>query len=237
MMGNSGLRHKARWSLGRRLGVAGLAVVMSTGAVAHVAHAAPLTVVTGNVAATPSRARLVPPGTGSAQVERMRQAVDGPRLAAADDLPSPCWTNVQITSEAANHAVFAEYGNPLDPGVLRAGTRYSGGSWGFTVCRNPDNWDTVIQAEGPQTLMVAAEVAYPGTDRGLLRARTPYSAIGPWEHFTTINPPWSNKDTWIFSPSAGKYVSVQLDYGSDPRHANTLRARLGSVGPWETFSW
>jgi hypothetical protein len=41
--------------------------------------------------------------------------------------------------------------------------------------------------------------------------------------------------TWIFSPSAGKYVLAQADYSGN--YSKTLRARLGSVGPSREVAW
>lgn len=240
-------RHSAMWRPMRLVALAAMLLITATGTGVAQASTVASSAVGGEGRLVDERQRLVPPGTGSPLVERLRAAVDRPAAGAraasvtatAVELPSPCWLNVIIQSPVNNRLVAAEYGfYDNDTGMLRARTYVNVGPWErFTVCRNPQNWRTIIQSEDySHPYVVAAEVAEPGTRRGLLRARTDFDFIGEWEIFTTYLPPNNRHNaTWFYSPSAGKYVSAQFDYPGN--EYASLRARLGTVGPWETFYW
>ncbi len=77
---------------------------------------------------------------------------------------------------------------------------------------------------------VSAEIGYPASSTGMLRARA--TAIGPWEKYTVI----LNNDGSISlrAQANGALVSAELGF-SEPWHA-LLRARATEVGPWERFA-
>jgi hypothetical protein len=177
---------------------------------------------------------LVPPGTGSPELEQLRRAVSDSSAGATTAAEDPqCWTNVTIRSHGNNLYVAAEQ-DPgfLEWGMLRARTQGNAlGTWElFSVCRNAANWLTAIMSHNQHGVDVETSVW--DTRRGLLRAQVCCYAVSV---FTTLNPPGSGYSTWFYSTEVGLYVSAQLDYPGD-YHAS-LRARLGQVGPWEWFTW
>ncbi|MEU2169482.1 fascin domain-containing protein [Micromonospora chersina] len=150
-----------------------------------------------------------------------------------------CWKDVTLDWADTNTFVKADFGNSKR-GLLRVATRKIDiGEWEkFTVCRNPSNWQTLIAAQYEGTSgVVSVERADPAPYNDALRARTSAYSIGPWERFTSINPPSNNgpygpyNDTWIYSTSASKYVT------GCPAAGNFLQAS-GSTGTvCEEFSW
>jgi hypothetical protein len=190
---------------------------------------------------------LVPPGTGSPELERLREALSStyadPMTAAVG---ISCWDYVEIRSHGNNLYVAVEQDEFFpDRGVLRARTPGDAlGSWErFPVCRNPADWRTVIGSywrpkERPEeqpdlVCAVFVDTSVWDTGRGLLRTQP--CSKDAYSVFTTINPPGSGYSTWFYSVDIGLYVSAQLDY-SGTYHAS-LRSRLGQVGPWEWFTW
>ena len=180
---------------------------------------------------------LVPPGKGSPELERLRRTVaaSGARAVSAAADPQ-CWINVRIRSNGNGLYVAAEQGSGFpEPGMLRARTPGNAiGTWElFHVCRDPVSWETAILADNGRGVDI--ETSATDTRGGLLRARVCCSASFL---FTTYRPPGSGttlNETWFYSTQAKLFVSAQLDY-SGTYHAS-LRARLGQVGPWESFSW
>jgi hypothetical protein len=81
---------------------------------------------------------------------------------------------------------------------------------------------------------VAAERDFSGGYKGMLRARTPNYAIGPWEYFFAC---LKSDASWTFRANANNlWVATELTYSGDDR--GMLRARTpGNVatGPWEQF--
>ncbi|MGI5240342.1 hypothetical protein [Dactylosporangium sp. CA-139066] len=163
------------------------------------------------------------------------------------DPPERCWGNVKIRSTANGKYVAAEKGfSGKDYQMLRARTDPSQvGTWElFRVCRNRDTWHTTIMSYDsnpsiPNGLIwVGATTFEQGTRRGLLKAfmlEGWVNTIDPY--FTTLTEPTGTggNSTWFYSLATGLYVSAQFDY-SGTEYAS-LRARLGSVGPWESFTW
>jgi len=92
------------------------------------------------------------------------------------------------------------------------------------------HWAIRSNANG---LFVSAELGYSGNDAGLLRARTPFTSLGPWEVFDII----TNSDgthTLQSTPLGNQeYVSIELGY-SGP-HYGELRARAPQISLWEEF--
>ena len=84
---------------------------------------------------------------------------------------------------------------------------------------------------------VSAETGYPGSDNGMLRA----FSVDPWSRFDLVklgDCPWLGPAidcdvVTLRSASNGRYVSAELGYCC--AHYAMLRARSGSVGPWEKF--
>ncbi|WP_371785072.1 fascin domain-containing protein [Streptosporangium subroseum] len=74
--------------------------------------------------------------------------------------------------------------------------------------------------------------AYPGNDRGMLRARS--TAIGPWEQFELLFS--SGSGTYALRSKAnGMYVTTELGYAYPGNDRGMLRARSTTIGPWEQF--
>ncbi|MER7274756.1 hypothetical protein ABT369_09890 [Dactylosporangium sp. NPDC000244] len=181
---------------------------------------------------------LVPPGTGSPELEALRRLVSSPTSAfgtSPDDvipLPQPCWYKVRIRSLGNNLYVAADHNLPDSP--LRARTSSSAlGTWEeFTVCRNANNWQTAIQSDKGKWVWTSLDPAAPGK----LAAWDSVCQCSYPNLFTTYTAPGKGTSTtWFYSLSQQKYVSNQLDYtGND---YTSLRARLGEVGIWEWFAW
>jgi len=78
---------------------------------------------------------------------------------------------------------------------------------------------------------VSAELSYPGTQQGMLRARAEH--VGPWEYFQ-----WCQSNStpgyWsLWSNGAERWVSAELGYPGG--EYAMLRARATGIGPWERF--
>lgn len=78
---------------------------------------------------------------------------------------------------------------------------------------------------------VSAEVSYPGSEFGMLRART--DAIGPWEKFDECSDAGFG-ETRLFSYGTGLYVATEVEYAGN--HNGMLRARANAIGSWEKYS-
>lgn len=81
-------------------------------------------------------------------------------------------------------------------------------------------------------LWVSAELAYPGQDNGMLRARAP--EIGPWEVFFLCFESGTGRVAFQ-SAENGLFVSAEKAYPG--RDNGMLRARAPIVGPWELFTF
>nr|BFE57154.1 hypothetical protein GCM10020063_016800 [Dactylosporangium thailandense] len=187
-------------------------------------------------AVQPGHGRLVPPGTGSPDIEQVRQS-----MSAGLPTWAKCWERVRIYAPSNGRYVAVEKeGMPLGyTGLLRARTLPAElGTWEeFKVCRVDETWETQIWSYGSPMMMVMASTI-PGTPKGLLLAYENEHASGNHVTFTTIKAPYQDgatTSTWFYSKSEGLYVSNQLDYKN--LLSGSLRARLGSVGPWEWFTW
>lgn len=207
------------------------------GVVGLVAAVLSATVVTGVAqAASPS-----PAGDLRQRAAAMLSGGD-PKLAKTLESTMSCWVDVTIRSSGNGRYVKADFGVVGAKGLLRAATAQSAiGEWEkFGVCRDPSDWRTVMFSQYNGLPYVSTELGgdYQGVRRGLLRARNYDYTPGSWENFSTISQPANNgplgagNSTWFYSWAAGLYVSAQLDYPDW-----SLRARLGSVGPWESFTW
>ena len=181
---------------------------------------------------------LIPPGTGSPELEALRRLVSSPAPAFGASaintvaLPQPCWDRVRIRSNGNGLYVSADHNISTSP--LRARTSYNAlGAWEyFKVCRNANNWQTAMQADDGKWVWTTAGS---DTSGGRLYAFDAQCGCDQNNLFTSYTAPGQWTLTWFYSLSKGLYVSNQLDYAGDDY--TSLRARLGSVGPWEWFAW
>jgi hypothetical protein len=98
-------------------------------------------------------------------------------------------------------------------------------SWDLCYNWRAGYWYMIDNGNG---LFVSAEIRYPTTQNGVLRARS--EQVGAWEQFTLG---CKGNLLTIRSKANGKYVSTEIAYPS--QFKNELRARATVAGPWEQY--
>jgi len=140
-----------------------------------------------------------------------------------------CWSRVSIKSTFNNQYVSAELNETGDNyGLLRAGATNAGPSETYTVCRDQDNFYTVIQSNA-NNMFVSTEKL---NSQRILRARA--TAAYGWEFFLTPNNPGSGS-TW-FRELTFPQLWVSARVGT-PADAITLQVLGIGVHEREVFSW